>query len=312
MRELLFMNPVFKETIWGGDRLKKDYGYDIPSDHTGECWAISAHPNGTGTVASGTYAGWKLSELWDKHRELFGGIEGKEFPLLIKIIDAKADLSIQVHPDDAYAAVNENGSLGKTECWYILDCDPGADIIVGHNAKNHEEVEEMIRDGKWDEFIRVLPVHKGDFFQINPGTVHAIRTGTLILETQQSSDVTYRLYDYDRLQNGKPRELHIDKSIDVIKAPFVPVTADGEETKVGDATITKLVTCPFYSVYKTCVNGRATIKNDKPFVNVSILDGEGTVDGVAVKKGDHFIIPAGYGDYTLEGNMFIISSDVPR
>lgn len=310
MKELLFLEPVFKETIWGGDRLKTDYGYDIPSDHTGECWAISAHPNGDGVIACGTYKGEHLSALWENHRELFGNLPGSQFPLLIKIIDAKADLSIQVHPDDAYAAEHENGSLGKTECWYILDCDPGAQIVVGHHAKNHEEVEEMIRAGRWDEFIRVIPIQKGDFFQITPGTVHAIKTGTLILETQQSSDITYRVYDYDRLQDGKPRQLHVEQSIDVIKAPFEPQNADGETVKAGDALVTKLVTCEFYSVYKTIVKGKATIANDKPFVNVSILSGNGIVDGVAVKKGDHFIIPAGYGDYTLEGDMFLITSSV--
>lgn len=310
MKELLFLEPVFKETIWGGDRLRTDYGYDIPSDHTGECWAISAHPNGDGVIANGTYKGMHLSALWESHRELFGNLAGSQFPLLVKIIDAKADLSIQVHPDDAYAAEHENGALGKTECWYILDCDEGAQIVVGHHAKNHEEVEEMIRGARWDEFIRVIPIRKGDFFQITPGTVHAIKTGTLILETQQSSDITYRVYDYDRLQDGKPRQLHVEQSIDVIKAPFVPQNADGESFTTGGAEVTKLVSCEYYSVYKTTVKGRAVIKNDKPFVNVSILSGSGTIDGIAVKKGDHFIIPAGYGDYTLEGEMFLITSSV--
>ncbi len=310
MRELLFLEPVFKETIWGGDRLKTDFGYDIPSDHTGECWAISAHPNGDGVIANGTYKGEKLSSLWKEHRELFGNLKGDQFPLLIKIIDAKADLSIQVHPDDEYARVHENGSLGKTECWYILDCDPGAEIVVGHNAKDHAEVESMIRGGKWDEFIRVIPIHKGDFFQITPGTVHAIKTGTLILETQQSSDITYRVYDYDRLQDGKPRQLHVEQSIDVITAPFVEQKADGESKMVGDAKVTKLVTCEFYTVDKIELKGKATIPGGKPFVNISILSGEGSIDGTKVKKGDHLIIPAGYGDYTIEGEMFIITSSV--
>lgn len=112
------------------------------------------------------------------------------------------DLSIQVHPDDAYAGEHENGSLGKTECWYVLDCEPGTEIVIGHNAKDKAEVEKMIRNHEWSDFIRKVPVHKGDFFQINPGCVHAIKGGTLILETQQSSDITYRVYDYDRLQNA--------------------------------------------------------------------------------------------------------------
>ena len=167
--ELLLLEPVFKQMIWGGSRLKDDFGYDIPGDNTGECWAISAHPHGDCTLKNTEYKGKTLSWLWENHRELFGNVQGDRFPLLIKIIDAKADLSIQVHPDDAYAAEHENGSLGKMECWYILDAKEGGTIVIGHNAKNHEEVEEMIRGKRWKEFIREIPVKKGDFFQINPG-----------------------------------------------------------------------------------------------------------------------------------------------
>ncbi|MBD8972336.1 MAG: hypothetical protein EGQ63_00625, partial [Clostridiales bacterium] len=127
--EIMFLNPVFKEMIWGGNRMRNEYGYDIPGDDTGECWAISAHPNGDGVIANGTYAGWNLSRLWAEHRELFGNQEGEVFPLLTKIIDAKNDLSIQVHPDDVYAKEHENGSLGKMECWYILDAKEGGTIV---------------------------------------------------------------------------------------------------------------------------------------------------------------------------------------
>lgn len=163
----------------------------------------------------GPYAGHTLSWLWAEHRELFGNCEGKEFPLLVKILDAKDDLSIQIHPNDEYAAEHENGSLGKTECWYVLDCEPDATIIVGQRAKDRTEAAQMIKDGRWDDMLNVLPIHKGDFFQIDSGTVHAIKTGTLILETQQSSDVTYRLYDYDRPgTDGKLRPLHIEQSLD--------------------------------------------------------------------------------------------------
>ena len=124
-----------------------------------------------------------------------------------------------MHPYDEYAAKNENGSLGKTECWYIIDCSDDAKLVVGHNAKNHEELSDMIHEGRWDEFIRYVSIKKGDFIQIDSGTVHAITSGCMILETQQNSDITYRVYDYDRLPNGKPRELHVDKSIDVITVP---------------------------------------------------------------------------------------------
>lgn len=310
MKGIIFLEPVFKEMIWGGNRLKTDFGYDIPSDHTGECWAVSAHTNGDCTVRNGLYKGEKLSDLWKNHRELFGDAEGETFPLLIKIIDAKADLSIQVHPDDVYARRNENGSLGKTECWYILDCDVDGKIVVGHNAKDKEELKNMIKERRWNELIRVRPVKKGDFFQIDPGTVHAIKAGTVILETQQNSDITYRLYDYDRLSGGKPRELHIDKSIDVIKCPYVDKNTDRKEIKMEHAVEEELVTCKYYSVNRLSINGSQTFLQNEPFIIISVINGEGFIDGTGIKKGDHFILPAGYGEYCIEGNMELITSHI--
>lgn len=301
--DIIFLKPIFKEMIWGGDRLKTDFDYETPSNKTGECWAISAHQNGDCVVEGGKYAGMTLSQLWNEHRELFGNMEGDRFPLLIKIIDANDDLSIQVHPDDEYANVNENGSLGKTECWYVLDCKEDATIVIGHNAKDKAKMEEMIRNGKWNEFIREIPVHKGDFFQIEPGCLHAIKGGTLILETQQNSDITYRVYDYDRLSDGKPRELHIDKSIDVINAPFMPTN-----TELSDSE--KLVECKYYTVEKIAVNGSRTIENSHNFMNVSIIDGEGTVNGMPVTKGIHFIVPSDCKKLSSRGNLTMILSYV--
>lgn len=308
--KFIFLNPVFKEMIWGGSRLRTDFGYSIPSDKTGECWAIGAHANGDCQVVGGNFDGMTLSELWDDHRELFGGIEGDRFPLLIKIIDANDDLSIQVHPDDTYAKTYENGSLGKTECWYVLDCKEDATIVIGHNAKDKSELEDMVRGGKWAEFIREIPIKKGDFFQIDPGCLHAIKGGTLILETQQNSDITYRVYDYDRLSNGKPRELHIDKSIDVITAPFKPNNVNRETISEGALTREKMVSCKYYSVEKLEVKGEAKILQPYSFMNMSIIDGEGTIDGIPIKKGSHFIITAECKEFALSGNMTAIISYV--
>lgn len=306
--KIIFLQPLFKEMIWGGNRLKTDFGYEIPGETTGECWAIAAHSNGDCLVASEPYAGKRLSELWDEHRELFGNLAGERFPLLIKIIDAKQDLSIQVHPDDAYASTNENGAYGKTECWYVLDCDENATIVIGHNAKDKEELKNMIQNKRWGEFIREIPVHKGDFFQIEPGCLHAIKGGTLILETQQNSDITYRVYDYDRLQNGKPRELHEKQSIDVIKTPFEEKKCNPVVVKADGYTREKLVECKYYTVEKIDVDGCAAIQQEHNFMNVSIIDGKGTVDGIPVKKGDHFIIPYGYGCADFSGKMNMIIS----
>ena len=308
MKKILHLEPVLHEKIWGGTELRDQFGYAIPSNHTGECWAISGHPNGDCRVTNPEFGGQTLGQLFRTRRELFGNIPGDVFPLLVKIIDARQDLSIQVHPDDAYAKIHENGSLGKTECWYVLDSKPGTTVIIGHNAGTREEMRQMVAEGKWDQLLRQVPLRRGDFFQINPGCLHALKGGSLILETQQSSDVTYRFYDYDRLENGKKRELHIEKSLDVTTVPFVPDrTVPGTET-VGDAEITHLVTCPFYSVYRAVLHGAAGLTFRAPFVNVSIIGGEGTLDGEPVKKGDHMVLTANYGPCRLEGNMELVYS----
>lgn len=310
-RQILFLNPVFKEMIWGGNQLAEKFGYEIPSDKTGECWAVSAHPNGDCTVREGEYAGRKLSELFKEEPELFGNLPLDRFPLLIKIIDAKADLSIQVHPDDAYAKVHENGSLGKTECWYILDCPEDATLVVGHNAGSREELKEMIDQKRWSELIREVPVKKGDFIQINPGTVHAIKGGLMILETQQNSDITYRVYDYDRLSNGKPRELHVQQSIDVITVP-----APSAEDSVSHAadlpanTMNELIACDYYKVYKLTVTEPVSFEQEHPFLIMSVIEGEGLVNGQMIRKGDHFILPSGFGKVELQGDMTLIASSV--
>ena len=310
MKEIIFLEPVFKSMIWGGTKLRTEFGYEIPSDNTGECWAISAHKNGDCHIKGGAYEGRTLSWLWANHRELFGHAEGDVFPLLIKIIDAKADLSIQVHPDDRYAKEKENGALGKTECWYILDCDEDGQIVVGHNAKDKEELKEMIHRNRWKELIRVNKIKKGDFFQIEPGTVHAIKAGTVILETQQNSDITYRLYDYDRLDNGKPRELHIDKSIDVITCPHIDKEVEGQVLKGENSDTQKLITCNYYTVNKLSIHGKQDFEQNNKFLNVSVISGSGTIDGQDIQKGDHFILPAGYGSYYLQGNMEVITSHI--
>jgi len=307
--EFLFLEPIFKEAIWGGTRLHEVFGYEIPSDTTGECWAISAHENGECRISGGSYDGELLSSLWKEKPELFGHYPGDQFPLLIKIIDAKQDLSIQVHPDDAYAKAHENGSLGKTECWYILDCEPGSEIVIGHYARDKEELESMIRGGRWDELIRKVPIQKGDFFQINPGCVHAIKGGTMILETQQSSDITYRVYDYDRLSEGKPRQLHIEQSIETIKTPFKADESRPVKESLEGADHTHFVSCQYYSVDKYDITGAFSIEFNKYFTSVSVISGTGTVNGVGIAAGQHFIVPANSGLCKFEGTLSIICSN---
>lgn len=309
--DILFLNPVFTHNIWGGSRLREDFGYPVEGTDIGECWGISAHPSGEGTVREGVFAGVKLSELWKTHREIFGNVEFDRFPLLVKIIDAREDLSIQVHPDDAYARLHENGSLGKTECWYVLDCPSGASLVIGHNAETREELSDMIHQGRWKEFIREIPVKKGDFIQIDPGTVHAIKGGLLILETQQNSDITYRVYDYDRLSGGRPRQLHVEQSIDVITVPAKSAEASVmSAAKLPENCLNELYHCSYYRIYKVNVKDGFVLEHDAPFLLATVLTGEGDINGQTLKKGDHFLVPAGVKKLTFTGRLELILSSI--
>lgn len=315
---LIFTKPVFHEKIWGGRRLETDFGYHIPQGPIGECWAISAHPAGDCLVEGGAYAGRYLSDLWQNEHQLFEGAKGDRFPLLIKILDAKENLSVQVHPDDAYAAEHENGSLGKRECWYVLSAEPGTQIVVGQRAHNREEFAEMVREGRWDDLLYKVPIKAGDFFRIEPGTIHAIQGGTMVLETQQSSDVTYRVYDYDRRQpDGSLRELHIPQTLDVVNYDM-PLPKSGEVTAPEVDGITRLMSCPNFDVVRVRVSdgSPATLSQTHPFVCVSVVEGEGgtvttPLGEVPLRKGSHFVAPARSGDLEFSGDMTIIASWVP-
>lgn len=312
-KEIIRLAPVFKQMIWGGNRLRTDWHYDIPGDDTGECWGISAHPNGDCSIAEGKFRGKTLSQLWIEQPDLFGNVDSDRFPLLVKIIDARQDLSIQVHPDDEYAAVHENGSLGKTECWYILDASEDATLVVGHNATTKQELHDMIDHARWEAFIREIPVKKGDFIQIEPGTIHAIKGGVLLIETQQNSDITYRVYDYDRLSDGKPRELHVEKSKDVITVPAKSVADSILHVKdVLDNEKRILITCEYYQVWMLNVTSDMSFEQEEPFLNISVIEGKGSLNGVSIKKGDHLILPSGYGRVELHGEMQIIASSVKK
>ena len=317
-RDLNFPRPIFHEKIWGGRKLATDFGYEIPDGPIGECWAISAHPNGDCVIDGGAWDGLHLSELWDGHRELFGGVEGDRFPLLVKIIDAKDNLSVQVHPDDVYAAEHENGSLGKRECWYVLAVDPGTKIVIGQRAHDRAELAQMIEEGRWSDLINEVPCRVGDFFRIEPGCVHAIQGGTMVLETQQSSDVTYRVYDYDRVDDaGNERELHIEQSLDVVDYAM-EAPASGEVTAPEVDGVTELMECPNFVVDRVRVSGEKTIEQPWPFMCASVIEGSGTVvaAGAGVTHelglGTHFLAPAGCGALTFTGDMTLVTSHLPE
>ena len=164
-KEILFLNPCLKDVVWGGKKLRDEFHYEGAGDSTGECWGISARPNGDDTVKNGEFAGMKLSELYKTHRELFGNIQAEEFPLLVKIINADADLSIQVHPDDAYAREHEGCPYGKTECWYVMDCPEDASLVIGHHAKTREELARMIHEDRYEELVRQIILRPPDKVQ---------------------------------------------------------------------------------------------------------------------------------------------------
>ncbi|WP_461218728.1 mannose-6-phosphate isomerase, class I [Lapidilactobacillus salsurivasis] len=316
--EPLFLKPYFQEKIWGGRKLATDWGYQIPDGDIGECWAISAHPHGPSTVENGPYKGLNVAELWDQHKELFGNAPGKVFPLLTKILDAEASLSVQVHPDDAYAEEHEH-ELGKTECWYVLSAEPNSYLIYGHHAQTRAQLQEMIDQGDWEHLLRKYPVKTGDFVYVPSGTIHALNKGIVVLETQQSSDTTYRLYDYDRVdaKNGKQRDLHLKQSIDVTTVPSHDPELHITEQKYGDSYVKTFVQAPlspFFSVYEWRVNGELTLhRGAAPYTLVSVVAGSGSItcDGQTydLKKGEHFILPFQIKEWQLNGDLQIIASE---
>lgn len=306
------LNPVFKEIVWGGERLKNGYGYESDLNNIAEAWVLSARNDGDNTVKNGEYANKSFTELIKNHPEFLGkkGEKYNEFPLLIKFIDAKSDLSIQVHPDDDYARIHEN-SLGKTEAWYVLDCSDDAELIYGFNKGiTKEEFEKSIKDNSFLNHVNKVKVKKGDIFFIEAGTLHAIGGGILLAEVQQNCNTTYRVYDYGRLVDGKPRELHIEKALDVTNTlpPVRSAEAEGKEEVIGDAKVQKLCSCEFFTMTSLKLNGKYEYNCDNSsFLSVLILDGSGSITAgntaVSVKKGDSIFIPANSGNVVLSGEF---------
>lgn len=282
---IIKLEPVFFDKLWGGEKLKKNYNFDV-SNQCGECWGISAHKSASSKVLHKEYFGLTLRELYRDHRELFGYYEKDEFPILTKVIDAADNLSIQVHPDDAYA--KQFDSLGKEECWYVLDTDKDTDIIIGHNATSKDEFANAIKDGTLENLCKQFPIKKGDYFYIEAGTLHAICSGTTILEVQQSSDITYRVYDFNRLQNGVPRDLHVDEALDVLSIPDNPLVKEHKDT--------------FFTFDLLDNTTLSKHKASKHGDYIFIIDGVGHFDKTPVRKGDFLMVPSN-NDYTVFGNI---------
>ena len=309
--EILKLNPVFKDYIWGGTRLTDDYGFDTGFDKTAEGWMLACHKDGMNTVDGGTFDKLPLNEVID--RVGLEALAGKSclrfpyFPVLIKLIDAYDNLSVQVHPDDDYARRVEN-EFGKTEMWYVLDAADGAELIYGFKeAITKEAFREAIENGTLLDRLNRVKVKKGDRFFIEAGTVHAIGKGALIAEIQQNSNCTYRVYDYGRVgKDGKPRELHIEKAVDVsvTEPPQYSTKPEGKEEQREGYVYQKLTACNLFSVDRYAVSESVSLSADAgSFHHLLMLDGSGSINGRAAKKGDSFFVPAGFGAYTVNGSI---------
>lgn len=306
-----------KDYIWGGNRLREEYGKVSDADKIAESWELSCHKDGESVIANGEFAGLTLTAFIEKAgREVLGENcrRFEYFPILIKLIDAKDNLSVQVHPNNEYAQRVE-GEYGKTEMWYIVDCDPGAELLYGFKHDiSKEEFERRINDNTLLEVTNSVEVHKGDVFFIEAGTLHAIGKAILIAEIQQNSNTTYRIYDYGRVgADGKPRQLHIDKAVEVteLKPPKYPYKPIGSEEEKDGYTEQLLSRCDYFRVKKLSVSEKCTLTaGSGSFNSILVLDGEGELDGVKLKKGDSCFIPSGYGNYTFVGKAEIIVTDI--
>lgn len=311
---ILKLTPATKDYLWGGTRLIKEYGKANNGDKLAETWELSCHPDGLCTIEEGKCNGKTLKEYIDiVGKDVLGSkCQSMEyFPLLIKFIDAKDDLSIQVHPSDEYALKYE-GQYGKTEMWYIMDCQPSAFIYYGFKENiTNEEFAQRIQNKTLLEVLNKVEVKKGDVFFIEPGTIHAIGGGNLIAEIQQNSNVTYRVYDYGRVgADGKERELHIDKAKAVTKC-----TPPKQAYDFGS----HLVSCDYFTVDKytlseTTVNKISGTVDSTSFASVLVLEGAGTIKAgeevMEVKKGDSIFMEADTGYFEVEGNLEMLFTTV--
>lgn len=313
------MAPAFKDYIWGGTALAVRYGKASPYDRTAESWELSCHPAGPSKIANGVYAGMSLPELTEKFGEAAVGAHAARFPMfpvLIKLIDANGNLSIQVHPDDAYALSHEH-EYGKTEMWYIVDAAPGAFIYYGFSrAVTQEEFARRIAENSLTEVLRKVPVQKGESYLIPSGTLHAIGKGCLIAEIQQNSNLTYRVYDYGRLgADGKPRELHVEKAKAVTRLCPADPQPEYPVRREGGCTAHVLASCAYFTVELLQAAGKAALTaGEESFQAPLCVEGSFTLRQgshvLPLTEGKTVFLPAGTGDYTLEGTGTVLLTRV--
>ncbi|MBI5975892.1 type I phosphomannose isomerase catalytic subunit [Staphylococcus canis] len=310
----LMLEPIFRDKVWGGTQFAS-FNYQLPSSKVGEVWAVSAKIDAANTITNEPYQYMTLDEVWTKYSKLFGEFPSHHLPLFIKLIDATAPLSIQVHPDDTYAYEHENGNYGKTKCWYVLDASEDAEIIYGTYAETKEELTYKLDHRHFDSLFKHVHVQKGDFFFIPQGTVHSIGQGIVMLEVQQASDVNYRIYDYDRQDlEGETRALHLEEAKAVIHIGDESPNIVPQVEMIENHKCTTFVQNHFVTVVKWEVRGTLNYMKPREFTFVSVIDGEGEVitdgDIFKIRKGDHFILTAEDLDNVFEGEMDIVISYV--
>lgn len=324
--EPLKLKPAFQNYIWGGTRLRDEFGKESDLERIAESWELSCHQDGMTVIMNGVNKGKTLKEYLEEDwtaRVGEGAARYSSFPVLVKLIDACQDLSLQVHPDDRYAQEHEDGQNGKIECWYIVDCEEGAALACGFNRElTKEKFHESITNGTLLDVVQIVPVNKGDVFFIEPGTLHAIGAGTLVAEIQQNSNVTYRIYDYDRIdKDGNPRALNIDKAVDVTKTWLAPPRRRRPTMQFDGYSANVIADCQFFTTTELHITEEAVFPapNGVSYTHLLCTDGDAALiyDGgvtMPITKGESLFLTADFGTYTIRSkNCTLLSTQtLPR
>lgn len=311
------LSPCYKSYLWGGTKLRDLFHKKTDLDCIAESWELACHANGTSLVENGIYQGKSLQEvLAQLGLQVLGDVakHKRELPILVKLIDAKEDLSIQVHPSDETA---KEGEQGKAEMWYIVDCDPHSYLYCGFSKDiTPQELQERVENGSICEVLNKIPVKKGDVFYIFPQTIHAICKGVLIAEVQQNSDTTFRIYDYDRYdKEGKKRDLHLARGLEVLslEGTIPQDPAFNCTMQVGGISMKLLFSCPYFSTYLIQSEQEQGLCCDlESFQHLLVLEGSGSIvhqkESYPLQKGDSYFLPAGLGSYHLIGEVKLLLS----
>lgn len=310
----LFFEPVYKNIIWGGRRFETYFKRTIPDGNVAESWEVCCHKNGMSVIKNGPLKGKTLDEVIKLYGKEILGEKYDKFPLLIKLIDANDKLSVQVHPDDEYSKKVEN-QLGKTEMWYVIDAKDSAKLVYGlKKGTTKEGLKNALEGNSVEDLLNFVPVKKGDIIFIPSGTVHAILDGLLLAEIQQNSDITYRLYDWNRVdKDGKKRELHIDKALDVIDYDFEGKVLKPEFKEHNGYKMAQAVSCKYFNVDIINVEEEFKDKPNYSFIIFTVVEGKGKLiygEEYEIKIGDSFLIPAHLGEFKIDGKLTLLKTTV--